>query len=32
MWVLLLRGTKRDDVERGQVVAKPGIDHAAHQV
>ena len=22
---LLLRGTKRDDVERGQVVAKPGV-------
>ena len=29
---VLLRGTKRDEVERGQVVAKPGIDHAAHQV
>jgi translation elongation factor TU len=29
---VLLRGTKRDEVERGQVVAKPGIDHAAHEV
>ena len=28
----LLRGTKREDVERGQVLAKPGIDHAAHPV
>ena len=27
---LLLRGTKREEVERGQVVAKPGSDHAAH--
>jgi elongation factor Tu len=23
-WAFLLRGTKRDDVERGQVLAKPG--------
>ena len=29
---LLLRGTKREEVERGQVVAKPGVDHAAHEV
>jgi elongation factor Tu len=29
---VLLRGTKRDEVERGQVLAKPGIDHAAHEV
>ena len=29
---VLLRGTKRDEVERGQVVAMPGIDHAAHEV
>ena len=29
---LLLRGTKRDDVERGQVVAKPGSHHAAYEV
>ena len=29
---LLLRGTEREDVERGQVLAKPGIDHAAHEV
>ena len=28
----LLRGTKKEDVERGQVLAKPGIDHAAHRV
>ena len=28
----LLRGTKREDVERGQVLAKPGSHHAAHQV
>jgi hypothetical protein len=28
---LLLRGTKRDDVERGQVLCKPG-DQAAHRV
>ena len=26
----LLRGVKREDVERGQVLAKPGLDHAAH--
>ena len=29
---VLLRGLKREDVERGQVLAKPGIDHAAHQL
>jgi elongation factor Tu len=29
---VLLRGTKRDEVERGQVLAKPGSDHAAHEV
>jgi elongation factor Tu len=29
---VLLRGTKRDEVERGQVVAAPGIDHPAHEV
>ena len=29
---VLLRGTKRDEVERGQVLAKPGFDHAAHEV
>ena len=29
---VLLRGTKREEVERGQVVAVPGIDHAAHEV
>jgi elongation factor Tu len=29
---VLLRGTKRDEVERGQVVASPGIDHPAHEV
>ena len=28
----LLRGTKREDIERGQVLCKPGVDHAAHQV
>ena len=28
----LLRGTKKEDVERGQVLAKPGVDHAAHEV
>ena len=27
---ILLRGTKREEVERGQVLAKPGIDQAAH--
>ena len=26
----LLRGTKKEEVERGQVLAKPGVDHAAH--
>ena len=29
---ILLRGTKREEVERGQVLAKPGIDQAAHAV
>ena len=29
---VLLRGTKREDVERGQVLAQAGLDHAAHQV
>jgi elongation factor Tu len=29
---VLLRGTKRDDVERGQVLAQAGLDHAAHEV
>ena len=29
---LLLRGTAKEDVERGMVLAKPGVDHAAHQV
>ena len=29
---ILLRGIERTDVERGQVVAKPGFDHPAHQV
>ena len=29
---LLLRGTEKEEVERGQVVGKPGIDHAAHEV
>ena len=28
----LLRGTKREDVERGQVLCKPGSREAAHQV
>ena len=28
---LLLRGTKRDEVERGQVLCKPGSDQAAHR-
>ncbi len=27
---LLLRGTKREDVERGQVIVKAGFGHAAH--
>ena len=27
---ILLRGTKREDVERGQVLCKPGSDQAAH--
>ena len=29
---VLLRGTKKEEVERGMVLAKPGIDHAAHEV
>ena len=29
---LLLRGTKRDEVERGQVVAVPRFHHAPHRV
>ena len=29
---VLLRGTERTDVERGMVLAKPGLDHAAHEV
>ncbi len=29
---VLLRGTKREEVERGQVLAKPGSINAAHQV
>ena len=29
---VLLRGMKKEDVERGQVIAKPGIDHAAQEV
>ena len=30
--VLLAGGTEKDDVERGQVLAKPGSIHAAHEV
>ena len=29
---VLLRGTKREEVERGQVLAKPGTHHPAYQV
>ncbi len=29
---VLLRGTKKEDVERGQVIAKPGIDQAAQEI
>ena len=29
---VLLRGTKREEVERGQVLAKPGTDHSAHRI
>ena len=29
---VLLRGTERKDIERGMVLAKPGSDHAAHEV
>ena len=28
----LLRGTKKEEVERGQVLCKPGFDHAAQRV
>ena len=28
----LLRGVKREEIERGQVLAKPGVDHPAHEV
>ena len=27
----LLRGTKKEEVERGQVLAQAGFDHAAHR-
>ena len=29
---VLLRGTEKDEVERGQVLCQAGLDHAAHQV
>ena len=29
---LLLRGIGKEDVERGQVIAAPGFDHAAYRV
>ena len=29
---LLLRGVEKNDIERGMVLAKPGSDHAAHEV
>ncbi len=29
---ILLRGTDKEDVERGMVLAKPGIDNTAHEV
>ena len=29
---LLLRGTEKDDVERGQVIAQDRVDYAAHEV
>ena len=29
---VLLRGTKREDIERGQVLAKPGVDHSPYRV
>jgi elongation factor Tu len=29
---VLLRGTKREEVERGQVLSQAGFDHAAHEV
>ena len=28
----LLRGTKKEDVERGQVLGEAGVDHAAHEL
>jgi elongation factor Tu len=28
----LLRGTKREDVERGQVLSKPGTIHSSHKI
>ena len=28
----LLRGTKKEEVERGQVLCKPGSHHAAHEL
>ena len=28
----LLRGTKREEIQRGQVLCKPGLDHASHEV
>ena len=27
---LLLRGVDKEEIERGMVLAKPGVDHAAH--
>ena len=29
---LLLRGTEKDDVERGHGAGEAGVDHAAHEV
>ena len=29
---LLLRGMEKNEIERGMVLAKPGSDHAAHEV
>ena len=31
-WAYLLRGTKREEVERGQVLCVAGFDHPAHEV
>ena len=28
----LLRGVKREDIQRGQVLSKPGLDHPAHEL